>query len=50
MVAILRCLRKVVGRGVELMMLEIDGQLGTRMKRVRRDMRKRVSAVRFFDG
>ena len=50
MVAILRCLSKVVSKEVELMILEIDGQLGTRAKRVRRDTRKRVSAVKFFEG
>ena len=50
MVAILRCLRKIVGKEVELMIFEIEGQLGTRKKRVRRDARKRVSAMRFLDG
>ena len=50
MVVILKCLSKIVGKELELIIFEIEGQLGTRKKRVRRDARKRVSAMRFLDG
>ena len=52
MVAILRCLVRVMGNEVELrkMISAIDGQLGTRAMRARRDTRKRVSAVKFLEG